>query len=181
MHPLALTARQVEQGQLAWGDDWSLAGRGQAGCTTPSLRPLAPSLWDHRPLTQSFMSCSVAAARRSGHLCRVRSGVYRAKECLASLSTGTSAVTSLRNTWRYCAQGADRELSLGMTGTAGSPLVPQSQSSEPWPAGFSSGLWRVQYESLVTSFLVMTRAPETQNDPGQVCGFISGAWFLSET
>lgn len=37
-------------------------------------------------------------------------GVYRAKECLASLNTGTSAVTSLRNTWMYCMQsGGQRD------------------------------------------------------------------------
>jgi hypothetical protein len=36
--------------------------------------------------------------------------VYRAKECLASLSTGTSTVTSLRNTWRYCLKGGAQQV-----------------------------------------------------------------------
>lgn len=117
----ALAARQVEQGQLARGGGRSPPGRRRAagrGWAAPRPLPLAPRPGGRHPLTQSFMSCSVAAARRTGHLCRVLSGVYRAKECLASLSTGTRAVTSLRNTCRYCAQRAGGRLSPGRTGTA---------------------------------------------------------------
>lgn len=99
--PPALAAGQVEEGELPRGGG-SAPGSGVGG-------PRAP---DPCPLTQSLMSCSVAAARRTGHLCRVLSGVYRAKECLASLSTGTSAVTSLRNTWMYC--WGDRAVTGGL-------------------------------------------------------------------
>lgn len=101
--------------------------------------PLTLACGDHRPLTQSFMSCSVAAARRTGHLCRVLSGVYRAKECLASLSTGTRVVTSLRNTCRYCDRRRVARLSAGRDRDGlGYPSF-QRRSLGPWPAGLSGG------------------------------------------
>lgn len=63
-YPSALAARLAEQGKLS-GDTmlsvWEADGD----------RPLPPS----KTLTQSFISCSVAAARRTGHLWRVFSGV----------------------------------------------------------------------------------------------------------
>lgn len=78
MDPPALTAGQVEQGKLVRGEGRSALRRGPAaGPVQPAPGPLCP--WSpargSRALTQSFMSCSVAAARRTGHLCRVLSGV----------------------------------------------------------------------------------------------------------
>lgn len=121
MHPPALAAGQVEQGELARG------GGGSARPGWPQDGGPHPCPRDPRLLTQSLMSCSVAAARRTGHLCRVLSGVYRAKECLASLNTGTSAVTSLRNTWMYCMRG------VGVSGTLGGAPAPWgSRDRGPW-------------------------------------------------
>lgn len=65
----ALTAGQAEQGELAWVHSWSLLGTLRPG------RSLLMKPYRTPSLTQSFMSCSVAAARRTGHLCRVLSGV----------------------------------------------------------------------------------------------------------
>lgn len=118
VHPPALAAGQVEQGELArWGGGSVRPGWPQDGGPHPCPR-------DPRLLTQSLMSCSVAAARRTGHLCRVLSGVYRAKECLASLNTGTSAVTSLRNTWMYCMQG------VGVSGTLDGAPAPWGEQGQ---------------------------------------------------
>lgn len=112
------------------GQYWAGGGQ-QAEAGLPRVHcPSTPCLGGRHPLTQSFMSCSVVAARRTGHLCRVLSGVYRAKECLASLSTGTSAVTSLRNTCRYCAQRADGRLSPGTDGD--SLGHPRFHTAGPW-------------------------------------------------
>jgi len=65
------------------------------------MSDIANLKWKIHRITQSCISCSVVAARRIGHRCFVLSGVYSAKECLASFRTSTIIVTSFRNTWIY--------------------------------------------------------------------------------
>lgn len=103
--PSKLAATVGQQGQLETQDN--VVSRGKHGnvtgkrsnadvCHRRWARWLRGPVWS--ALTQSLLSCSPCAARIRGHLCRVRSGVYTAKAKCPPRSSGSSAVTSLRNT-----------------------------------------------------------------------------------
>lgn len=143
MDPLALTARQVEQGQLAWGDGWSALGKGAAagrGRAAPSLLPLEPRLWGPAPTYPVIHILLSGGSQTHGPPLPGPVGGVQGEGMLGLIEHRDQGCHLVEEYVQVLRTEGNSGAVTGDGQTAWVTPRPQSWSSGPWPAGFGGGV-----------------------------------------